>query len=126
MMKALSLAALFTLGVAGTACTQANETAPEDTKAAAEQAESTEAAAPEVSGSFNLGLPTETVAAPDVGGSFNLDLPTDAPASTDGFNLGTGVAASNGLSDLPEIAAPIDGEVAPEADEDDEPIIRLE
>lgn len=125
MMKALSIAALLTLSVAGTACSQANEATAEDTKVEAETVETAEAA-PEVSGSFNLGLPTETVAAPDVGGSFNLGLPTDAPASTDGFNLGTEVAASNGLSDLPEIAAPIDAETAPEVDEDDEPVIRLE
>ncbi|MEM9179663.1 MAG: hypothetical protein AAGA89_08120 [Pseudomonadota bacterium] len=125
MMKALSIAALFTLGVAGTACSQANETAPEDSTAETEQVDATEAA-PEVSGSFNLGLPTETAAAPNVGGSFNLGLPTDAPASTAGFNLGTEVAASNGLSDLPEIEAPIDAEDAAETDEDDEPIIRLE
>ncbi len=124
-MKALSIAALFTLGVAGTACSQANETAPQDTKAEAEQVEATETA-PEVSGSFNLGLPTETAAAPNVGGSFNLGLPTDAPASTAGFNLGTEVAASNGLSELPEIETPIDAEDAPKTDEDDEPIIRLE
>ena len=125
MMKALSIAALFTLGVAGTACSQANETTAEDTKVEAETVETAEAAA-DISGSFNLGLPTETASAANVGGSFNLGLPTDAPASTDGFNLGTEVAASNGLSDLPEIDAPIDAEAAPEADEDDEPVIRLE
>lgn len=125
MMKALSIAALFTLGVAGTACSQANETAPEDATAAAEQVETADAA-PEVSGSFNFGLPTETAAAPDVGGSFNLGLPNEAPASTAGFNLGTDVAASNGLAELPEIAAPIDAESAQETAEDDEPVIRLE
>ncbi|MEL7032517.1 MAG: hypothetical protein AAGL97_00740 [Pseudomonadota bacterium] len=124
-MKALSIAALFTLGVAGTACSQANETPAEDTKVEAETVEAAEAA-PNVGGSFNLGPPTETASAPDVGGSFNLGLPTDAPASTDGFNFGTETAATNGLADLPEIDAPIDAELAPKVDEDDEPVIRLE
>lgn len=125
MMKALSIAALFTLGVAGTACSQANETPAEAAKVEAETVETADAA-PDVGGSFNLGLPTETASAPDVRGSFNLGLPTDAPASTDGFNLGTEVAATNGLSDLPEIDAPLDPDAAPEVDEDDEPVIRLE
>ncbi|MEO1566043.1 MAG: hypothetical protein AAFR92_07885 [Pseudomonadota bacterium] len=124
-MKALSIAALFTLGVTGTACSQANETTPEDAAAEPAQVETAEAA-PEVSGSFNLGLPTDPAPAPDVGGSFNLGLPTEASASPDQFNLGTDVAASNGLSDLPEITTPIDASEAPAADEDDEPVIRLE
>lgn len=122
-MKALSIASLLALGFAGTACSQANEAPQAD--APTETAEATEAA-PEVSGSFNLGLPTEAAAAPDVGGSFNLGMPTDAPASTEGFNLGTDVAASNGLSDLPEIETPIDADQAAPAPEDEEPVIRLD
>ena len=102
-MKAFSIASLIALGIAGTACSQDADVKAEDTKPAEAKTE-----------------------APDVGGSFNLGLPTDAPASTAGFNLGTEVAASNGLSELPEIEAPIDAEDAPETDEDDEPIIRLE
>ncbi|MEL6413621.1 MAG: hypothetical protein AAFQ15_01620 [Pseudomonadota bacterium] len=126
-MKALSIASLIALGIAGTACSQ-------DADAKAEDTQTTEAApeAADVGGSFNLGLPTDTAATADTSG-FNLALPSDAPASTDGFNLAAGVSASNGLSELPEISTDI-----VQADEtalsdvleteatDDEPVIRLD
>lgn len=128
-MKALSFAALVTLGIAGTACSQSADATAEETEPATETAE----APASTGGSFNLGLPTETSAAGS-SGSFNLALPDTAATSSDGFNLATDVSASNGLSDIPEIATdiiPADTEALPdiianEAPADDEPVIRLE
>ncbi|MEL7285948.1 MAG: hypothetical protein AAGJ68_15605 [Pseudomonadota bacterium] len=125
MMKALSIAAIFALGVVGTACSQTSEAAEDEAKAETETEDVTEAAA-DTGGSFNLGLPTEAAAAPAAGGSFNLGLPSEAAASTDGFNLGTEVAASNGLANLPDVATPVIDTDVVEANEDDEPVIRLE
>ena len=128
MMKALTIASIFALGVAGTACSQAAEddakvdTATTQTDAAATE---TADAAADVGGSFNLGVPAATTTT-EVGGSFNLGLPAATPASTDGFNLATDVSASNGLSSVPEIAAPAVVEDTETPDEDDEPVIRLE
>ena len=127
-MKALSIASLIALGIAGTACSQDADTKAEDTQTT----EATTEAAADVGGSFNLGLPTDTGASASTSG-FNLALPGEAPASTDGFNLAADVSASNGLSELPEISTDI-----VQADEntlsdvletepvDDEPVIRLD
>lgn len=123
-MKALSIASIFALGLVGTACSQASEAPTETLTADVETAETVEASAD--TGSFNLGLPTD--AAPSTDG-FNLDLPATDAASTDGFNLGTDISASNGLSELPEIADPLSedtDEPAPEETTDDEPVIRLD
>ena len=128
-MKAFSIASLIALGIAGTACSQDADVKAEDTKPAEAKTE-----APDVGGSFNLGLPTDMgTPAPANAGGFNLALPGDAPASTDGFNLAADVSASNGLSELPEISANIvePGEdTLPDVLEtdtaDDEPIIRLD
>lgn len=121
MMKALSIASIFAIGLAGTACSQASEAPAETETTVVEAAETVDASG------FNLGLPTD-VSAPANDG-FNLALPSSDMASTDGFNLGTDIAASNGLAELPEIAAPLTEEAvepaAPEAT-DDEPIIRLD
>lgn len=126
MMKALTIASIFALGVVGTACSQTSETTEQDAKVETAATESQTAdAATEVGGSFNLGLPAESPST-EVGGSFNLGVPASAPASTDGFNLATDVSASNGLSDIPEIAAPSVTEETEAPDEDDEPVIRLE
>lgn len=126
-MKALSIASLIALGIAGTACSQDADPKAEDT-----QTTETTTEAADVGGSFNLGLPTDTSATASTSG-FNLALPSEAPASTDGFNLAADVSASNGLSELPEISADI-----VQADEtalsdvleteatDDEPVIRLD
>lgn len=126
-MKALSIASLIALGVAGTACSQDADTKTEDTQTTEAKTE-----AADVGGSFNLGLPTDTSATTSTSG-FNLALPGDAPASTDGFNLAADVSASNGLSELPEISADIvQGDESTLSDvleaepTDDEPVIRLD
>ena len=132
-MKAFSILSILALGLAGTACSQTVEAAEEETEAKTEVAET----APDVGGSFNLGLPAEPAVIDGTStDGFNLGLGSTDVASTDGFNLGTDVAASNGLSALPELSTDI-GE-APEAldeltlekpeleDLDEEPIIRLE
>ena len=123
-MKALSIASLIALGVAGTACSQDADTTTEDTQTAEV---TTEAA--DVGGSFNLGLPTDTDTTASTSG-FNLALPG---ASTDGFNLAADVSASNGLSELPEIQADIVqadestlSDVLETEQTDDEPVIRLD
>lgn len=134
-MKSLSIAALIALGFAGTACSQGADAEDAETKPEVEATETVQTAA-DVSGSFNLGLPNEAVATdPANSGGFNLGVPGGAPAmnSTDGFNLGADVSASNGLAALPELDTEI-GETPEElvietpADEDidDEPVIRLE
>lgn len=128
-MKALSIASLIALGIAGTACSQDADVQAEDTQ----PAEATTEAA-DVGGSFNLGLPTETDPSATAGASgFNLALPGDAPASTDGFNLAADVSASNGLSELPEIETDIVqsddstlSDVLETEPTDDEPVIRLD
>ncbi|MEL6415275.1 MAG: hypothetical protein AAFZ74_18280 [Pseudomonadota bacterium] len=130
-MKALSIASLFALGVAGTACSQTVDAEAEDPKPVAE--ESTEVST-DTGGSFNLELPEDLESATNVANDgFNLALPGTEMTNTDGFNLGTDVAASSGLADLPEIAANIAEDPdaleleAPEEDEpEEEPIIRLE
>jgi len=125
MMKAFSVASILALAIAGTACSQTKEAEAEDTSVETKSPETIEAA-DDVGGSFNLGFPTDAGAAPATGGSFNLGLPTSTATSTDGFNLGIEISASNGLGELPAIEAPVSQEITPETDEDDEPIIRLE
>ncbi len=127
MMKAISIASIFAIGLAGTACSQASETPAETKSVDVETAETVEASAD--MGSFNLGLPNDVNAPAPANDGFNLDLPSASGTSSDGFNLGTDIAASNGLSDLPEIAAPLAEDVvetAPETTSDEEPVIRLD
>ena len=135
-MKSLSIAALIALGFAGTACSQGADAEDAETKKTDVEATETVQTAADVSGSFNLGLPNEAVATdPANSGGFNLGVPGGAPAmnSTDGFNLGADVSASNGLAALPELETKI-GETPEELvietpsdeDIDDEPVIRLE
>lgn len=126
-MKALSIASLFALAVAGTACSQASE--PETEKADAESppAETTEVDASE----FNLGLPTDLSSADTTTASdgFNLALPGTSATSSDEFNLGTDLSTADALSDIPEIDAGVGEEQTeeePEEDADDEPVIRLD
>lgn len=121
-MKALSFASILVLSVAGTACSQAQDSPAEVDPPATETVDSQE----EFGGSFNLGLPTDVeTAATDTSG-FNLDLPTTDATSTDGFNLGTDIPASNGLEALPEIDPGLVEETASETPVDEEPVIRLD
>lgn len=127
-MKAISFASLLALGIAGSACSQTVDA--EDATPAPEA----EAANTDTGGSFNLGVPGDVGDASAANSDgFNLALPSAEPTSTDGFNLGTDVSTSNGLSDLPEIAAdlteaPSDSVIeAPVTDNaDEEPVIRLD
>lgn len=126
-MKALSIASIFAIGLAGTACSQASEAPAETDNAVVETTETAEASV-DTSG-FNLGLPTDVNTPAPASDGFNLDLPATDMASTDGFNLGTDIAASNGLAELPEIAAPLAEDAAEPATPevtDDEPVIRLD
>ena len=121
-MKALSIASLFVLGLAGTACSQAAETQAE----AQEPEILTADADDDVGGSFNLELPadvSESGAASNDG--FNLDLPDTGTTSTGGFNLGTDLGTSGGLAEVPEIDTSIT-EIEPQESVDDEPVIRIE
>lgn len=134
-MKALTLASIFALGIAGSACSQTVEASEDEPKAEIETVETPEAA-PEVAGTFNLGLPTEApVTAGTSAGGFNLGAaPAPGATSTNGFNLAADVGASNGLAALPElegtvVGAPetaIDAEALPDDIIDDEPVIRLD
>lgn len=125
MMKALSTASILALTIAGTACSQTSDATSEDATPETAKTETVEAA-DDVGGSFNLGLPTEAATDTAAGGSFNLGLPAGAATTTDGFNLGTAVSGSNGLAELPVVETPISDALPTEADEDDEPVIRLE
>ncbi|MEL6861942.1 MAG: hypothetical protein AAGL11_08895 [Pseudomonadota bacterium] len=121
-MKALSIASLFVLGLAGTACSQAAETQAE----AQEPEILTADANDDGGGSFNLELPSDTSAGGTASNDgFNLDLPDTGTATTDGFNLGTDLQTSGGLAAVPEIDTSIT-EIEPEAPADDEPVIRIE
>jgi hypothetical protein len=127
-MKALSIASILALAVAGTACSQASD---QEAEKPATVAETETAAAPEVDMSgFNLGLPTEMeTPAPIPAGEFNLDLGSAPAPTTDGFNLGTDLGASSGLESIPEIGTSIAEEPAEEeplVPVDDEPVIRLD
>ena len=120
-MKALSIASLFVLGVAGTACSQATETQAETPAADIQTAD----AGDDLGGSFNLELPSdlnETGTASNDG--FNLDLSGTSATSTDGFNLDTDFQASSGLESVPEIETGL-AEEEPEQPVDDEPVIRI-
>ena len=127
-MKALSIASVLALAIAGTACSQASDEDTETPETTAEP-ETTTAAEVDMTG-FNLGLPTEMEtpeAAP--AGEFNLGIAGTETASTDGFNLGTDLGASSGLEDVPEIGASLVEEEAEDIEIepiDDEPVIRLE
>ena len=127
-MKALSIASIVAIAISGTACSQ---TAEQDAPKQDTEAEIQTVAAEEVDTSgFNLGLPTdlETTSSASTGG-FNLELPESQTTSTDGFNLGTDIGASNGLSEIPEIGTEVsddETDPAPETPTDDEPVIRLE
>ncbi|MEO1659624.1 MAG: hypothetical protein AAFR51_01445 [Pseudomonadota bacterium] len=132
-MKALSIATLFAVSLAGTACSQTTDASADAPKTDAQ----VEKTAADVGGTFNLGLPedTTTAAAPAAGG-FNLDLPSTSSSTdtTDGFNLAAGVSASNGLAELPELDASIVDETVDDTLDaltepvaaDDEPVIRLD
>ena len=121
-MKALSIASLFVLGIAGTACSQASEV-----KADAQEPEIVTADADDdVGGSFNLELPSDVNEAGSASNDgFNLDLPETGTASTDGFNLGTDLQTSGGLAEVPEIDTSIT-EIEPQQPVDEEPVIRIE
>ncbi len=127
-MKALSIASVLALAMAGTACSQASDENAEMPETPAEADTTTEAEV-DMTG-FNLGLPTEMEtpeAAP--AGEFNLGIAGAETSSTDGFNLGTDLGASSGLEDVPEIGANIVEEEAEDIEIepiDDEPVIRLE
>lgn len=120
-MKALSIASLFMIGLAGTACSQAADSEPETPAADVQTAEAGDG----FGGSFNLELPSdlnETGAASNDG--FNLDVSNTTATSTDGFNLDTDLQASSGLESVPEIQTGINEE-EPEQPVDDEPVIRI-
>ena len=89
-MKAISFASLLALGIAGSACSQTVDA--EDATPASEA----ETVSAETGGSFNLGVPGDVSDASAANSDgFNLALPSTEPTSTDGFNLGTDVSASN-------------------------------
>ena len=121
-MKALSIASLFVLGLAGTACSQAAETQAE----AQEPEMLTVDADTDGGGSFNLELPADiNESGSSSNDGFNLDLPATGTATTDGFNLGTDLQTSGGLAALPEIDTSIT-EIEPAEPVDEEPVIRIE
>lgn len=126
-MKALSIASLFALAVAGTACSQASEPETEKTEAETPPAETAEVDTSE----FNLGLPTDlnSTSTTTSNDGFNLSLPDTSTTSSDEFNLGTELSTADALADIPEISAGVGEEQTEEEskeDPDDEPVIRLD
>ena len=120
-MKALSLASILAIGLAGAACSDTPEP-KEDVKV--ETPEVTETAAPEDDG-FNFMIPGGDVDVETADDGFNLSIPDDGPSISSGeFNLPADIPTSNGLDDLPEIEAPIIETPEPEAHED--ALIRIE
>ena len=116
-MKALSIASIAALALAGTAVSQSTET---DDKAV----EPTPAAAP-VDDGFNLAFPGDTGSGAVEDDGFNFAIPSmGGPVGSDNFNLPMDVPATSGL-DLPEIDSAVIEEITPEEPEEDE-IIRLE
>lgn len=119
-MKALSIASIAALAIAGTACSQAS--APEEQAAPAEP---TPVSAPADDG-FNLAIPGETGTGMVADDGFNLGgAALGAGTVADGFNLPTDVPTTSGL-DLPAIEAPLVEGEAPVAEDDPDAIIRLE
>lgn len=100
-MKAVALASLTALAIAGAACSDT----PTKTEAPASQPELTPVSAPADDG-FNLPVPGETPVSAPADDGFNLPVPGQAPAPavpTDGFNLPTDLPATNSLNSVPEI-----------------------
>jgi len=121
-MKALSIASIAALAIAGTACSQDTETAEEK----AETAEPTPVSAPADDG-FNFALPAEAGSQGGADDGFNFAVPSmDAAVGDDGFNLPMDVPTTSGLA-LPQIDSAVIEDIVPEAEEDeDDDIIRLE
>lgn len=125
-MKALTFASVIALGLAGFACSEAEQ--PETTAAAAVQTAS------QVSDDgFNLPIPGEETTTTVSDDGFNLPIPADDTVmnvSNDGFNLPTsGMQDPDSLLQIPavESALPaLESEAEADAELDDEPVIRLE
>lgn len=121
-MKALSLASMVALALAGTACSESTSPEPvTDTPPATEAAELTPVSADD---GFNLMIPGE---GPDevADDGFNLAIPGDYAATpSDGFNLPADVPSTVGLDAVPEVDTSILDEDAEEPEDEDE-IIRL-
>ena len=126
-LKAVTLASLTALALAGAACSET----PADTKTQppAPAPEATPASAPANDG-FNLRVPGDPQTGAPGNDGFNLRIPGDDPSRTapnDGFNLPSDVPTTRGLTAVPEFnTSPLppveDTEAVPEEDE----IIRLD
>ena len=122
-MKAVTLASLSALALAGAACSET----PAETKT---QAPATQPVSAPADDGFNLRIPGETPTSAPANDGFNLRAPGQGPARTapsDGFNLPAGAPAVRELNTVPEIdtsaLAPTE-DVVLEPDEDE--IIRLD
>ncbi len=127
-MKAITIATLSALALAGAACSESDPKTSAQTQLSAPEpaAEVTPVAAPADDG-FNLRVPGDSPAAQTADDGFNLKIPgTAAGPGGDGFNLPTDLPTSSELGSVPEIDTTIlDGD-APTATSDDDAIIRLE
>ena len=125
-LKAITLATLSALALAGAAC---SDTEPQTSaEAPPTAAEIVPASAPANDG-FNLAIPGEAPANAGSNDGFNLagpDLGGNAAPSSDGFNLPADIPSGGGLESIPEFETPViaDEPATPAADED--AIIRLD
>lgn len=120
-MKALTLASILAVGLAGTACSDTPEV-QEDAKV--ETPEAVEIAAPADDG-FNFMIPGDDVDLSAPADGFNLSIPDDGPSISSGeFNLPADIPTTDRLSDLPEIEAPVID--TPDDESDEDALIRIE
>lgn len=120
-MKALSLASILAIGLAGAACSDTPE--PKE-NIEVETPEAVETAAPADDG-FNFMIPGDDVDLETADDGFNLSIPGDGPSISSGeFNLPADIPTTDRLSDLPEIEAPVID--TPDDEPDEDAIIRIE
>ena len=123
-MKAITIASLSVLALAGAACSETASKANGDTPETV--AEVIPATAPADDG-FNLRIPGEGPTAETSDDGFNLAIPDlDSVASDDGFNLPTELPSSSSLEAIPEIDTSILDEDTPEEPENLDEIIRID
>lgn len=115
-MRAVTFASILAVGMAGVACSEKAPVEPESVEA--------NVAAPETP-QFNLRFPTSDTAATEASGEFNLRIPEGDPQGNS-VRLPEGAVRENAFNDMPEIRTPdMQDEDAPEEDPDDA-IIRLD
>lgn len=125
-LKAITLATMSALALAGAACSDSD---PQNIEtAAAETAEVVPASASASNSGFNLPDPIASAPGSGSNGGFNLSPPPtrDAAPSGSGFNLPDSAPSDGGLSTLPAFQDPATSADSEPVEPDEDEIIRLD